>query len=104
MAGPLDTGCTECGAIFPRVEARRGADGGLACPACGAGIVRGVPKQYTALTTRANTRCASCGSTFPRGETETDVKGVLACPVCGSTSDLEAIDDSDADGGADGER
>jgi DNA-directed RNA polymerase subunit RPC12/RpoP len=98
MAGPLDTGCTECGAVFPRSEARRGTDGGLACPACGASVVRGVPKQYTALTTRANTRCAACGSTFPRGEAETDVKGVLACPVCGSTSDLEAVDVSEDDG------
>lgn len=98
MPGPLDTGCTECGALFRRSEAERAAEGGLACPACGARTVRGVPKQYTALTTRANTRCSSCESTFPRGEAETDVKGVLACPVCGSTSDLEAIDAGGADG------
>ena len=92
MTGPLDTGCTECGAVFPRMEAEQMGEGGLACPACGATTVRGVPKQYTALTTRANTECGSCGSTFPRGEAETEIKGVLACPICGSTDDLEALD------------
>jgi DNA-directed RNA polymerase subunit RPC12/RpoP len=90
MTRPIDASCTECGAMFPREEAAAEADDGLACPACGANVVRGVPEQYSALTTEANTRCGSCGSTFPRSESETDVKGVLACPVCGSTSELEA--------------
>jgi DNA-directed RNA polymerase subunit RPC12/RpoP len=89
MTGEIDASCTECGAMFSSDEAAASGSEGLACPACGAGAVRGVPEQYSALTRAANTRCGDCGSTFPRGEAETDTKGVLACPVCGSTSDLE---------------
>jgi DNA-directed RNA polymerase subunit RPC12/RpoP len=97
MTEPIDASCIECGAMFPRSEAASG-EGDLECPACGANVVRGIPEQYSALTTEANTRCDACGSTFPRGEAETDIKGVLACPVCGSTSDLEVRDGTDGSG------
>lgn len=92
MTGRIDASCLDCGAMFPREEAATGGEYELACPACGASAVRGIPAAHTALVARANTRCGACGSTFPRSEAETATKGVLACPVCGSTSDIEIHD------------
>jgi DNA-directed RNA polymerase subunit RPC12/RpoP len=90
---PIDARCVDCGATFPRSAAARHDEEGLACPACGHGVVRGIPEQHTALGTRTNTRCGDCGATFPHEEAKTPTKGVLACPVCGSTGELRRIDD-----------
>lgn len=95
MERRIDASCLDCGAMFSRDEAVTEIENVLACPACGASTVRGIPDQHSALTARANTRCGACSSTFPRSEAETATKGVLACPVCGSTSDLEVRDEPD---------
>ena len=89
MTGPRAS-CLECGETFPRCEATTGAGAGLSCPACGSGVVRGLPAQPQ--TDRDTTRCGACGSTFPRSEAVTDVKGELACPDCGDSGALEPID------------
>lgn len=93
MTGRINASCLDCGAMFPREVAVTGKANELACPACGASAVRGVPEQHAALTTQANTRCRACDSVFPRSEAETPTKGVLACPVCGSTSDLAVFEE-----------
>ena len=93
MSRRIDASCLDCGAMFSRDEAVTDIENELSCPVCGAGTVRGIPAQHSALTTRANTRCDACEATFPRSEAETAPKGVLACPVCGSTSDLELTEE-----------
>lgn len=93
MAERIDAMCAECGATFPREEARAGGPNDLACPVCDASVVRGVPEGHHSLYATANARCGACGSTFSRREAMTEIKGVLACPVCGSTSDVRLADD-----------
>ena len=97
MNEPIDAGCVDCGATFPRGAAERAEGAGLSCPVCGHGIVRGVPPEHGSLgVVESNTRCGDCEATFPHAEAKTPTKGVLACPVCGSTGKLELIDPDDA--------
>lgn len=91
MADRIDARCTACGATFPRSEAVTGTENELACPACGCGVVRGIPGQHNRLMQRENARCGSCGATFSRSEAVTETKGELACPACGE-SDVRTIE------------
>lgn len=92
METRIDAACTACGATFPRSEAETGTEGSLSCPACGCGVVRGIPTAHTALTERETARCGSCGATFPRSEAQTETKGRLACPEC-DANDVQTIED-----------
>ncbi|MCL7417556.1 MAG: hypothetical protein M8354_06920 [Halalkalicoccus sp.] len=95
MSNPINARCTACGATFPRGEATTDTENELACPACGCGIVRGIPAQHTTLTKHESARCGSCGATFPRSEAVTETKGELACPECGA-NDVRTVENSDA--------
>ncbi|MFC6906403.1 hypothetical protein [Halalkalicoccus tibetensis] len=84
MPSPINARCTACGATFPRSDATTDTENELACPACGCGVVRGIPEQHSSLEKRENARCGSCGATFARSEATTETKGELACPACGA--------------------
>lgn len=93
MDEPINAGCADCGATFPRAAAEQSDGSGLRCPVCGHNVVRGVPFEHGSLgVTDPNTRCTDCEATFPHAEAKTPTKGVLACPVCGSTGTLEPAD------------
>lgn len=93
MAKQIDARCTACGATFLRDDATTEFDNKLACPACGCGVVQGIPTQHNALIQQENARCGACGATFSRSESVTETKGRLACPVCGE-NDVRTIDES----------
>lgn len=90
----INARCVGCGATFPRSTAEERGDDGLACPRCGHGVVRGIPRQHTALGRPTSARCCVCEATFPHGEAETPTKGVLACPACGSTGEVAPMEPS----------
>lgn len=91
MGTAINAACTACGATFPREEATTGSANELSCPACGCGVVRGIPAQHTALTERDSARCGACGTAFPRSEAKTETKGRLACPDCGA-NDVRTVE------------
>lgn len=92
MNQPIDSRCVDCGATFPRQLGEKAGGVRLACPTCGNGVIRGLPKKQLSLGTPKNARCANCGATFHHAESKTRTKGVLACPVCESPGDVQRID------------